>query len=70
MKHLFWVLGLLALIPTFWFFSKFYQAPEGEGTHYLAYSGACFVASLIFWGIFFFIKFRESAEEEISITKL
>jgi uncharacterized membrane protein len=74
MKHLLWVAGLIALVPTLIFFQKFYSMPDvdttGEGTQYLIYSGAFFAVSLICFAIFFFKKFREEGEQEISITKL
>jgi hypothetical protein len=69
MKHLLWVAGLVALGPTLWFFSKFYQSAENENTHYLAYAGVFFLIALVCFAVFFFLKFREEGQQDISITK-
>lgn len=69
MKHLLWVVGLAALVPTLIFFNKFYRSPEEEGTHFLAYAGICFLVTLICFAVFFFLRFREEGEQDISITK-
>lgn len=69
MKHLLWVVGLAALAPAIWFFTKFYQSPENEGTEHLVKAGIFFAISLVCWAIFFFLKFREEGQQDISITK-
>jgi hypothetical protein len=69
MKHLLWVIGLVALIPAYIFFSKFNDSAPGHGRSNLVVSVIFLVVSLIFLGIFFFRQFRAEASEEISITK-
>lgn len=69
MKHVLWVVGTIALIPGIWFFLKFIQHEEGKGMEWLGYSGIAFGVSLICWLIFFFIRFREEGQQDISITK-
>jgi predicted transporter len=69
MKHLLWVVGLVALAPAVYFSKLFFDSPENENTHYGAYAAICFVIALIFLGIFFFKKFREEGQQDISITK-
>ncbi len=69
MKHLLWVVGLIALGPALWFFNQFYKSPEEEGTHYLAYAGIFFVIALVCFAVFFFIRFRAEGDQDISITK-
>ena len=73
MKHLLWVAGLIALGPTLYFFNEYYKQPDvdttGQGTHYLVYTGIFFVIALICFAVFFFLRFREEGEQDISITK-
>jgi hypothetical protein len=73
MKHVLWVVGLVALGPALYFFNKFYQAPpadeSSEGMHFLAYAGISLLVSLICFAVFFFMKFREEGQQDISITK-
>jgi hypothetical protein len=69
MKHILWLAGLVALIPALYFFNLFYQSAENENVHYLAYAGGCFLIALVFFAIFFFRKFREEGQQDISITK-
>ena len=69
MKHLLWVVGLVALGPALYFFKLFVESRENENTHYAIYAAICFVIALIFLGVFFFKKFREEGQQDISITK-
>jgi uncharacterized membrane protein SirB2 len=69
MKHLLWVVGLVALAPGLWFFNLFNKSAENQNTHYLIYAGLCFLITLICLAIFFFKKFREEGNQDISITK-
>ena len=69
MKHLLWLVGLLALLPALWFFNVFYKSQENQNTHYLGYAGLCFLVTLVCFAIFFFKKFREEGQQDISITK-
>jgi hypothetical protein len=73
MKHLLWIVGLVALGPTLYFFNEFYKLPpvdeSNHGTQYLIYAGIFFLISLVCFAVFFFIRFREEGEQDISITK-
>ncbi|HWC78103.1 MAG TPA: hypothetical protein VG778_11605 [Blastocatellia bacterium] len=69
MKHLLWVAGVLALIPALYFFNEFYKSAENENTHYGIYSAICFVVALVCLAVFFFKRFREEGQQDISITK-
>jgi heme/copper-type cytochrome/quinol oxidase subunit 4 len=70
MKHILWVAGLAALGVTIYYFIKFYESPEGRGTNYAWISAIFFLISIICGAAFFFIKFREEGNQDISITKL
>jgi hypothetical protein len=69
MNHLLWVVGLITLA-----FGG-YEAYDYMGTStggpktslYIAF--AAFAVSLICWAMFFFRRFREEGEQDISITK-
>jgi hypothetical protein len=69
MKHLLWVIGILALAPAIYYFSLFYKSPENQGTEHLIFAGIFFAVSLVCWAIFFFMKFRAEGQQDISITK-
>jgi hypothetical protein len=69
MKHVLWIVGLVALAPAIYFFSRFYQSAENEGTEHLMMAGIFFAVSLVMWAVFFFLKFREEGQQDISITK-
>lgn len=69
MKHLLWVVGLIALGPTLYYFNQFYKQPEEQGKELLAIAGVFFLVSLICFAVFFFLRFREEGEQDISITK-
>ena len=62
MKHLLWVVGLVALVLGLWFLNLFLNSKENQNTHYLIYAGLCFLVGLICLAIFFFKKFREEGQ--------
>jgi len=67
MKHVLWVVGVAAAIPAFIFGSKYWG---GTGTRTdLTMCVVFAVIALIFFGIFFFIRFREEGSQDVSITK-
>ncbi|HEY7911768.1 MAG TPA: hypothetical protein VIG62_07635 [Blastocatellia bacterium] len=68
MKNLLLVIGLIALIPAIYFLTQSLNATEG-GTTDLLISVVLFVVSLACFAIYFFKKFREEGDQEISITK-
>ena len=70
MKHLLWVVGLVALGPATYFFKKFYESPADQNTHYGVYSAVFSVIALVLFGMFVFRRFREEGQQDISITKL
>ncbi|MCI0488836.1 MAG: hypothetical protein L0229_19770 [Blastocatellia bacterium] len=73
MKHLLWVVGLVALGPGIWFLVKFSQSGDvdtgGETTN-LIYAGIFLVIALICFGVFFYMRFKEEGDQDISITRL
>ena len=69
MKHVLWVIGLVALAPTIFYFVKFLEAPSGTQRTSLAIAGVFFLISLVFWAIFFFKRFHDEGQQDISITK-
>ena len=69
MKHILWVIGLATLAPTIFYFVKYLEATPGTARNSLALAGVFFVVSLVFWAIFFFKRFREEGQQDISITK-
>ena len=69
MKHLLWVVGLIALAPGLWFLNLFLKSAEDQNTHYLAYAGVCFLIALVCFAVFFFKRFRDEGQQDISITK-
>jgi LPXTG-motif cell wall-anchored protein len=76
MKHLLWVVGLVALGPAIWFIYQFNRLPDvdtaghtGQSTSYLIYAGIFFAVALICFAVFFFLRFKEEGEQDISITK-
>lgn len=70
MKHLLWVVGLISLGIGAWFLYQYmYEKQGGDDRSNLIYGGIFFGVSLICWAVFFFMKFREEGEQDISITK-
>lgn len=74
MKHLLWVVGLIALGPAIWFLTQFLNAPsvdDGGRTTELVWAGVFFLVALACFAVFFFIRFREEGEhtQDISITR-
>jgi hypothetical protein len=67
MKHLLWVVGLITLIAGAVFTYRYMYSAEGKTD--IAIAAVSFVISLACWGYFFFIRFREEGEQDISITK-
>ncbi len=68
MKYLLLVIGLIALIPAIYFLTQSLNNAEG-GTTNLLIAVILFVVSLASFAIYFFKKFREEGDQEISITK-
>lgn len=73
MKHLLWVVGLVALGPAIWFLVKFSEAGDvdaGGDTSSLVYAGIFLVVALICFAVFFYLKFKDEGDQDISITRL
>jgi len=69
MKNLLLGLGVIGLIPGAWFIYK-YLYPEGAAVKSDLVLGGCLLAvALICIAVFFFMKFKEEGEQDISITK-
>jgi len=67
MKHLLWVVGIAAAIPAGIFGNKFFGGAGHRSDLLLCIVFAAI--ALIFFGIFFFIRFREEGSQDVSITK-
>ncbi|HEX8089230.1 MAG TPA: hypothetical protein VF762_10280 [Blastocatellia bacterium] len=69
MKNLLLLVGLVALgVGAYFLYNYLYQPISGEKT-YLVLGGVFSVAGLICFAVFFFMKFREEGDQDISITK-
>lgn len=69
MKNLLLGLGVIGLIPGAWFIYK-YLYPQGTAEKSDLVLGGCLLAvALICFAVFFFMKFKEEGEQDISITK-
>ena len=70
MKGILLLVGLVGLGLGSWFIYQYmYQDTAGEGKNPLIFGGLAFFVALICFAIFFFKKFREEGEQDISITK-
>jgi hypothetical protein len=69
MKHILWIVGLLATAGAVVFFIRYSKSGAGEHKTDLIIGVAFLAVSLIFFAIHFFKKFRAEGDEEISITK-
>lgn len=74
MKHLLWIVGLVALGPAVWFLMKFNSesgdVDTGGETTNLVIAGIFLVISLVCFAVFFYMRFKEEGDQDISITKL
>jgi hypothetical protein len=70
MKSLLLLVGVAGLGAGAWFLYKYlYQPVNGPERTNLVLGGAFFLVALICFAVFFFMKFREEGEQDISITK-
>jgi hypothetical protein len=67
MRHLLWVIGLIALAAFAWFLYRYMY--HGGNNNDLIVGGISGGIALVCFAIFFFIRIRQEADEEISITK-
>ncbi|HSB09977.1 MAG TPA: hypothetical protein VLM38_10865 [Blastocatellia bacterium] len=69
MKNLLLLVGVIGLGAGAWFLYQYlYQVNTAERTN-LILGGCFFLIALICFAVFFFMKFREEGEQDISITK-
>jgi hypothetical protein len=70
MKNLLLLVGVIGLGAGAWYLYKYLYQPNNvtERTN-LILGGIFFLAALICFAVFFFLRFREEGEQEISITK-
>ena len=70
MKAILLVVGLASLGLGCWYVYQYmYTSQAGAQRNDLIIGGAAFAVSLICFAIFFFRKFREEGDQDISITK-
>jgi hypothetical protein len=70
MKNVLMLVGLISLLGGGYFLYKYmYPQSASEGYTNLYIALGVFVVSIICWGIYFFQKFKEEGEQDISITK-
>ena len=70
MKNVLLGLGLIVLIPAGIYLYKYlYPGSSAPDRTHLVLGGTCFVVALICFAFFFFMKFREEGDQDISITK-
>jgi len=67
MKNVLLGLGVIGLIPGAWYLYKYLYEPMDKTN--LVLGGILLAIALICFAIFFFMKFREEGEQDISITK-
>ena len=70
MKNLLLLVGVIGLGAGAWFLYKYlYQPNNVTERGNLIVGGCCLAVALICFAFFFFMKFREEGEQDISITK-
>ena len=67
MKNLILLVGVITLLAGAYFTYRYmYLVDPGNN---LIMAAVAFVISLACWGYFFFVRFKEEGEQDISITK-
>jgi hypothetical protein len=70
MKNLLLLVGVIGLGAGAWFLYQYlYQQTNSTERTNLVLGGVFFLVALICFAVFFFIRFREEGEQDISITK-
>jgi len=70
MKNLLLLVGVIGLGAGAWYLYKYlYQPNNVTERANLILGGIFFLAALVCFAVFFFLRFREEGEQEISITK-
>jgi len=70
MKNVLLLVGVVGLGTGAWFIYQYMYTPPGtiDRTD-LIYGGVCLLIALVCFAVFFFMKFREEGDQDISITK-
>lgn len=71
-KNALLLVGVAGLGAGAWFIYQYMYTPlqpTGTDRKDLIYGGVCFLIALVCFAFFFFIKFREEGDQDISITK-
>ena len=70
MKNVLLLVGVIGLGAGAWYLYKYLYQPNNvtERTN-LILGGIFFLAALVCFAVFFFLRFREEGDQEISITK-
>jgi len=70
MKNVLLLVGVIGLGAGAWFLYQYlYQQTNSTERTNLVLGGVFFLVALICFAVFFFMRFREEGEQDISITK-
>lgn len=69
MKNVLLLVGVVGLGAGAWFVYQYMYTPHTTDRTDLILGGVFFLAALICFAFFFFMKFREEGDQDISITK-
>lgn len=69
MKNVLLLVGVVGLGAGAWFIYQYMYTPQGTDRTDLVLGGVFLLVALICFAVFFFMKFREEGEQDISITK-
>ena len=69
MKNVLLLVGVVGLGAGSWFVYQYMYKPAGGPKTDLILGGVFLLAALVCFAFFFFMKFREEGDQDISITK-
>lgn len=69
MKNVLLLVAVIGLGAGAWFLYQFLYQPNATDKSNLILGGVFFLAALICFGFFFFMRFRDEGDQDISITK-
>ena len=69
MKHILLLIGIVGIIAGAYFIYQYMGTAAGHTKSDLILGGVFLIAALICFAVYFYKKFKEDADQEISITK-